>query len=158
MLVTLRLRHDADINSRYSCGTQLNYLAAQQRRNGLVHHLQSLGADVNARDVSGTPLLVEVVKDNDHVLVHALLEHGGDPDANNIYGQPPILLVLRDRNLSAVDRELLAEIVLLHGARGNRKHLWVVTVLEQASTERTLAGKRAKALELLQNQQASSNQ
>jgi ankyrin repeat protein len=165
-VVRLLLRHGAKPDSSDSDGTPLIYLCVQQKRAGLVYELLAMGADPNARDVSGISLLATAIKHNDRHLAKALLERRADPNAPDIYGSHLIVNVLRDSKFPATDREALAEMLLEHGARGDKKDLWGVTALEHSLTPivediaaaPSPGGTKLKIPELLLKQGADPNQ
>ncbi|PKS12567.1 hypothetical protein jhhlp_000775 [Lomentospora prolificans] len=132
IVVDLLLRHGASPNSKDIDGTPLIHACVQQKREGLVQRLLAAGANPNATDISGTPLLVTAARRHDYNLMRPLLEHGADPNAPDIYGSYLILNVLCDSRCLPTDRDAMAEMLLEHGARGDRKDMWGVTALEHS--------------------------
>ncbi|KFY32192.1 hypothetical protein V493_00428 [Pseudogymnoascus sp. VKM F-4281 (FW-2241)] len=129
-VVRVLLHHGARRDSRDADGTALLYLCGRQHRAALVNELLDLGADPNAKDVSGISLLATAVKHNDRQVAKALLKHRADANAPDIYGSSLIVNVLRDDKSNPADRDALAEMLLEHGARGDKKDMYGVTALE----------------------------
>jgi ankyrin repeat protein len=165
-VVRLLLRHGAKPDSTDWDGTPLIYLCVQQKRARLVDELLAMGVDPNARDVSGRSLLATAIKHNDRYLVKALLERRADPNEPDIYGSRLIVNVLQDSKFPASDREALAEMLLEHGARGDKDDSWGVTALEHSLTPiiegigaaPSPGGTKLKIPELLLKQGADPNQ
>jgi ankyrin repeat protein len=157
-VVDILLKHGANPNSTDTDGTPLIYMCATRKHDKLVHRLLSAGADPSARDISGTPLLVTALKNNDQPLVRALLERGADPNAPDIYGTAPVIIALCDSKLPAADRETLAEMLLQHGAHGNKKDFYDITALEHVLEGPASGSSKLKISKLLLNQGANPNQ
>ncbi|KAI1871164.1 hypothetical protein JX265_001118 [Neoarthrinium moseri] len=163
-VVRLLLRHGAKPDSSDATGTSLIHICVQQKHYEFVHELLAMGADPNACDMSGKSLLVTAVDHDDLQLVKALLQRGVDPNARDIYGSYLITTVLRNTKLPTANREALAEILLNHGARGDKMDLWGVTALEHSlanagdSVDVTSGNARFKIPELLLKQGADPDQ